>query len=126
MARKSENYKGIPNQQLFVQLSFLIIQNLGGIASTKEIRKGVLEILNPTDDVLKVRSNTYRGYEFTHKLSYARTCMHNCGVLTNPEPGKEIWTVTPEYSDRKELTYEECCVLTNKGPTLRSPNSKNA
>jgi restriction system protein len=97
----------IPQYHSFFNPILAALKELGGSASLHELDDKVVEMMNFSDDALKVIHDTATGNEteIEYRLAWARTYLKIYGLINNSSRG--VWALTEKADQVKKVDPEQ-------------------
>lgn len=120
MVKRIKQQKKCPTYKYFLLPTLKALFALGGSGSNEEIYKGVLSIMNLSEEIID-ELHTFTMTEVEYKLMWARTYLKNFGALVNSRQG--IWSLTSKgvkMASLDEINTKEIIEFTNKKRGIKS------
>lgn len=120
MVKRIKQQKKCPTYKYFLLPTLKALFALGGSGSNEEIYKGVLSIMNLSEEIID-ELHTFTMTEVEYKLMWARTYLKNFGALVNSRQG--IWSLTSKgvkMASLDEINTKEIIDFTNKKRGIKS------
>lgn len=120
MVKRIKQQKECPTYKYFLLPTLKALFALGGSGSNEEIYKGVLSIMNLSEEIID-ELHTFTMTEVEYKLMWARTYLKNFGALVNSRQG--IWSLTSKgvkMASLDEINTKEIIDFTNKKRGIKS------
>lgn len=80
-----------PSNSMLEDAVLQSIEILGGTATTEQINKKVIEVLNLPDEVVQLEDESGLGTKLDYRLRWARTVLKQKGKIKNVKRG--TWTL---------------------------------
>ena len=120
MVKRIKQQKKCPTYKYFLLPTLKALFALGGSGSNEEIYKGVLSIMNLSEEIID-ELHTFTMTEVEYKLMWASTYLKNFGALVNSRQG--IWSLTSKgvkMASLDEINTKEIIDFTNKKRGIKS------
>ena len=104
---------GIPSYLHMSWPLVVLMRELGGSGTNEEIDRGVIEMMEFTDEQQQVLSSDGRRAKINYRLAWARTHLKAAGILNNSS--RSVWALTPEgLSDTENEVSQKVGTVANK------------
>lgn len=83
---------GFPTKKELMEATLVVLGQLGGKATTKEINDKVAEFLQIPGTLLEIEDENSTGTAYSYKMRWVRTELKNLKKISNPKRGEWILT----------------------------------